>query len=155
MIDQNILTYSITIILIIIILYICLFFNIDKFDTIPPLGITNTYVKTVPTISEQEDWNTKFINKNNKYNEKIKDEQPFMWNNNNSLESSVAFPCLGDNSGTDRATCYSAPNWWYPFDKYDPKKFREIYYGDYFNPLYNYLGNAQDMYWDFKSVKNT
>ena len=74
-------------------------------------------------------------------------------NDNNSLESMKLNPCLGKD--TNRLTCYSAPAWWYPYDKYDSDKFREIYYGDYFNPIYNYLGNAQDMYWDFKSVKNS
>ena len=71
---------------------------------------------------------------------------------NETLENLNIEPCLGEEG---RMTCYSAPAWWYPNDKYDPDKFRSVYYGDYYNPVYNYLGNAQEMYWDFKKVKNT
>ena len=63
-------------------------------------------------------------------------------------------PCLATVPGSDRMSCYSAPLWWYPNDKYSADNFKEVYYGDYYNPIYNYLGNAQDMFWDFKSVRN-
>jgi len=152
MFDKKLINYFILFILIIlfIILIICIFK--ENFNTIPPVGVKNIYVETLPTISEQESWNNKFMKKYDKLKEN-EDNKPFMWNDNNSLESMKLNPCLGKD--TNRLTCYSAPAWWYPYDKYDSDKFREIYYGDYFNPIYNYLGNAQDMYWDFKSVKNS
>jgi hypothetical protein len=118
----------------------------------------NSYVKTLPTIEEQKIENDEFlkayenIKKIEEKNEKNK--TPLTWNSNNTLESmQLKKPCL-DSDETGRLTCFTAPAWWYPKDKYDPNKFRSIYYGDYYNPIYNYLGNAQEMYWDFKSVKN-
>lgn len=135
----------------------------DKFTNIPdqtfPTDLPNTFVRTVNTIAQQKDWNDKFMNKYNKYiNEEQKSNNqstPFMWNDNNTIESMNASPNLSCNSGIHRMTCHAAPEWWYPKDKYNPNNFRSIYYGDYFNPIYNYLGNAQEMYWDFKSVRDS
>ena len=155
MFDQNIINYSVITILVLVSLYLVLCLCTDNFNDISPPGITNTYVKTVSTIPEQENMNKKFMENYKEYENKTKDEKPYMWNENNSLESMNLFPCLGDGSNTDRMTCYTAPPWWYPFNKYDSKQFREVYYGDYFNPIYNYLGNAQEMYWDFKTVRNS
>ena len=114
----------------------------------------NEYVQTVPTIEEQMKENDSFLEEYKKLRkiDNKNNENPILWNKNNTLESMVIKPCLNESNG--RLTCYSAPSWWYPNDKYEPDKFREIYYGDYYNPIYNYLGNAQDMFWDFKSVRN-
>jgi hypothetical protein len=120
-------------------------------------NFNNDYVKTLPTIKEQKIENDEFlkayenIKKMEENNEKNK--TPFTWDQNNTLESMQLKPCL-DSDETGRLTCFTAPAWWYPKDKYDPNKFRSVYYGDYYNPIYNYLGNAQEMFWDFKSVKN-
>ena len=117
------------------------------------------YVKTLKTIEEQKKENETFLKNYNEYIEKEKLYQkyqiPLTWNNNNTIESMKLQPCLGDVNGSGRMTCYSAPLWWYPNNKYDHNNFRSVYYGDYYNPIYNYLGNAQEMYWDFKSVRNT
>lgn len=75
-----------------------------------------------------------------------------IWNDNNTLESMITEPCLADTEGVNRLTCFTAPPWWYPMDKYDANKFKSKYYRDSINPIYDYLGNAQEMYWDFKSV---
>ena len=115
--------------------------------------------QTVPTPQEQEIANEEFMKAYEKVKkhqeEKEKNEVPYTWNPNNTLESMKLEPCLANNKDNSRMTCYTAPAWWYPKDKYDPNKFRSVYYGDYYNPIYNYLGNAQEMYWDFKSVKDT
>lgn len=44
----------------------------------------------------------------------------------------------------------NAPKWWYPLHEYDPEKFKEQIEFKNFVPAYDYLGNCQDMYWDFK-----
>ena len=120
-------------------------------------NFNNDYVKTLPTIEEQKIDNDEFlkayenIKKIEELNEKNK--TPFTWDKNNTLESMDLKQCL-ESGETGRLTCFAAPAWWYPKDKYNSNNFRSIYYGDYFNPIYNYLGNAQEMFWDFKSVKN-
>lgn len=43
-----------------------------------------------------------------------------------------------------------APEWWYPMDKYDPDKFKEKVDYKNFIPAFDYLGNTQEVYWDFK-----
>lgn len=153
--DQNLTNICTICILIGISLFLIIYICSEKFNNIPPSNIGNQIVRTVPTINDQKTWNNKFMKNYEKYEKETKNEKPYMWNSNNSLESMKLFPCLGDNSGTDRMTCFSAPAWWYPYDKYNSENFREIYYGDYFNPVYNYLGNAQEMYWDFKTVRNS
>ena len=130
----------------------------DKLTDIPPT-LPNTFVKTLPTIKQQTEWNNKFMTKYNKFieseNKRNNEENivPFMWNENNSLDSMKLFPNLSNE--TNRMTCHTAPEWWYPKKEYDPNNFRTIYYGDYFNPVYNFLGNAQEMFWDFRSVRNS
>ena len=75
-----------------------------------------------------------------------------IWSPNNTLESMITMPCLENEENVNRLTCFAAPEWWYPKDKYNPNNFRSKYYRDSINPIYDYLGNAQDIYWDFKSV---
>ena len=75
-----------------------------------------------------------------------------IWNSNNTLESMVTIPYLENVENVNRLTCFAASPWWYPNDKYNPNNFRSKYYRDSINSIYDYLGNAQDMYWDFKSV---
>lgn len=118
--------------------------------------------QTVPTVQEQKIQNKEFLDAYQKVikkqEEKEKNEIPYTWNPNNTLESMIIKPCLSNIDGSfdsGRLTCYSAPAWWYPENKYDPNNFRSIFYGDRYNPLYNYLGNAQEMFWDFKSVRDT
>ncbi len=118
--------------------------------------------QTVPTVQEQEIENKEFLNAYEKVikkqEEKEKNEVPFTWNPNNTLESMIIKPCLSNIDGSatpGRLTCYSAPAWWYPENKYNPNNFRSIFYGDRYDPIYNYLGNAQEMFWDFKSVRDT
>ena len=41
-----------------------------------------------------------------------------------------------------------------PINKYNSDDFKSNHYRESINPIYDYLGNAQDMYWDFKSVNN-
>lgn len=144
--------YVIIFILLICLLLILCNFNDNFKDNFNFSGLPNTYIKTLPTIEEEEKGNKKFL-KN--YSELPKNNKSPYWNDNNSIESMELYPCLANLKNSDRLTCFSAPQWWYPYDKYDPKKFREVYYGDYFNPNYNYLGNAQEMYWDFRSVKDS
>lgn len=114
-------------------------------------------IKTVPIVEEQQIENDDFLyayeNVKKKQEEQDKNKIPYTWNPNNTLESMKLQSCVTDNDG--RLRCYAAPAWWYPYNKYNSENFREIYYGDYYNPIYNYLGNAQEMFWDFKSVKDT
>lgn len=141
---------------VLIIITICLLFgNLSSFKKV-------SNFQTVPTVEEQKIENDEFLDAYNKVKkrqeEQDKNKVPFTWNPNNTLESMRLQPCLSDvdgQSGPGRLTCFAAPAWWYPENKYNPDNFREIYYGDYYNPIYNYLGNAQEMFWDFKSVKDT
>ena len=141
---------------VLIIITICLLFgNLSSFKKV-------SNFQTVPTVEEQKIENDEFLEAYNKVKkrqeEQDKNEIPFTWNPNNTLESMRLQPCLSDidgPSGPGRLTCYTAPAWWYPEKKYNKDNFREIYYGDRYNPIYNYLGNAQEMFWDFKSVKDT
>ena len=75
-----------------------------------------------------------------------------VWSPNNTLESMITMPCLENIENINRLTCFAGPEWWYPKDKYNPNNFRSKHYRESINPIYDYLGNAQDMYWDFKSV---
>ena len=143
--------YLLISIILIIITTILLFGDMSSFKK-------SSNFKTVPTIEEQEVKNKKFLEEYNKIENKNKDTIPYTWNTNNTLESMKLKPCLSNidgSSGPGRLTCYTAPAWWYPGNKYDPNNFKSVYYGDRYNPVYNYLGNVQDMYWDFKSVKDT
>lgn len=141
---------------VLVIITICLLFgNISSFKKV-------SNFQTVPTVEEQKIENDEFLDAYNKVKkrqeEQDKNEVPFTWNPNNTLESMRLQPCLSGIDGPSvpgRLTCYTAPAWWYPENKYNPNNFREIYYGDRFNPIYNYLGNVQEMFWDFKSVKDT
>lgn len=117
------------------------------------------FIKTLKTIEEQKKENDDFLKEYNEYKkeekEKEKNEVPLTWNRNNTIESMKLEPCLADVSGSERMTCYTAPLWWYPDNKYDPDNFRSTFYGDYYNPIYNYLGNVQEMFWDFRNVRKT
>lgn len=139
----------------IIITILLLFSDISIFDKV-------SNFKTVPTVEEQKIENDEFLNVYNmvkkKQEEQDKNEIPYTWNPNNTLESMKLEPCLSNidgDAGPGRLTCFAAPPWWYPEKKYNKNNFRSIYYGDRYNPIYNYLGNAQEMFWDFKSVKDT
>lgn len=141
---------------ILIIITICLLFgNLSSFKKV-------SNFQTVPTVEEQKIENDEFLDAYNKVKkrqeEQDKNEVPFTWNLNNTLESMRLQPCLSDidgSAGPGRLTCFTAPAWWYPENKYNPDNFRVTFYGDRFNPIYNYLGNAQEMFWDFKSVRDT
>ena len=142
--------YFIISIILIVITVILLFGDMSSFNKV-------TNFKTIPTIEEQEIKNKKFLKEYNKIEKKNKDNILYTWNDNNTLETMNLKPCLSNIDGSlgpGRLTCYTAPSWWYPKNKYDPDNFKSIYYGDRYNPIYNYLGNVQDMYWDFKSVKD-
>ena len=133
---------------ILVIITICLLFgNLSSFKKV-------SNFQTVPTVEEQRIENDEFLDSYNKIKkrqeEQEKNEIPFTWNPNNTLESMRLEPCL-----SDRLTCFSAPAWWYPENKYNKDNFRVVNNSDRFNPIYNYLGNAQEMFWDFKSVKDT
>ena len=141
---------------VLVIITICLLFgNLSSFKKV-------SNFQTVPTVEEQKIENDEFLDAYDKVKkrqeEQDKNEVPFTWNPNNTLESMRLQPCLSDIDGSaapGRLTCFTAPAWWYPEKKYKKDNFREIYYGDRYNPIYNYLGNAQEMFWDFKSVKDT
>ena len=142
--------YFIISIILIVITVILLFGDMSSFNKV-------TNFKTIPTIEEQEIKNKKFLKEYNKIEKKNKDNILYTWNDNNTLKTMNLKPCLSNIDGSlgpGRLTCYTAPAWWYPKNKYDPDNFKSIYYGDRYNPIYNYLGNVQDMYWDFKSVKD-
>ena len=134
-----------------------LFNDTENFENFGNCG--NDYIRTLPTIEEQQKLNDNFLKDYNQFikeqRKREKNEVPLTWNRNNTIESMKLDPCLANTPGTDRMTCHTAPLWWYPNDKYDPDNFRSVYYGDYFNPVYNFLGNAQEMFWDFRTVRNT
>jgi len=131
-----------------------LFNNTENFE-----NFGNDYIRTLPTIEEQQKLNDNFLKDYNQFikeqRKREKNEIPLTWNINNTIESMKLEPCLANVSGTDRMTCHTAPLWWYPNDKYNPDNFRSVYYGDYYNPVYNFLGNAQEIFWDFITVRNT
>lgn len=141
---------------VLVIITICLLFgNLSSFKKV-------SNFQNVPTVEEQKIENDEFLDAYNKVKkrqeEQEKHEVPFTWNPNNTLESMRLQPCLSDidgSAGPGRLTCFTAPAWWYPENKYNQDNFRVVYYGDRYNPIYNYLGNAQEMFWDFKSVKDT
>lgn len=141
---------------VLVIITICLLFgNLSSFKKV-------SNFQTVPTVEEQKIENDEFLDAYDKVKkrqeEQDKREVPFTWNPNNTLESMRLQPCLSDMDGSvgpGRLTCYTAPAWWYPENKYNQDNFRVTFYGDRFNPIYNYLGNAQEMFWDFKSVRDT
>uniref|UniRef100_A0A6C0LE47 Uncharacterized protein n=1 Tax=viral metagenome TaxID=1070528 RepID=A0A6C0LE47_9ZZZZ len=141
---------------ILVIITICLLFcNLSSFKKV-------SNFKTVPTVKELKIEQDEFLDAYNKVKKRQEEQDineiPFTWNPNNTLESMRLQPCLSDVDGSaapGRLTCFAAPAWWYPENKYKQDNFRVTYYGDMFNPIYNYLGNAQEMFWDFKSVKDT
>ena len=141
---------------VLVIITICLLFgNLSSFKKV-------SNFQTVPTVEEQKIENDEFLDAYDKVKkrqeEQDKREVPFTWNPNNTLESMRLQACLSDMDGSvgpGRLTCYTAPAWWYPENKYNQDNFRVTFYGDRFNPIYNYLGNAQEMFWDFKSVRDT
>ena len=141
---------------VLVIITICLLFgNLSSFKKV-------SNFQTVPTVEEQKIENDEFLDAYDKVKkrqeEQDKYEVPFTWNPNNTLESMRLQPCLSDIdglSGPGRLTCHTAPVWWYPENRYNQDNFRVTFYGDRFNPIYNYLGNAQEMFWDFKSVRDT
>lgn len=94
----------------------------------------------------------KLNNKLEKQEESTNNVMHRIWNSNNTLESMITIPNLENVQNVNRLTCFAASPWWYPNDKYNPNNFRSKYYRDSINPIYDYLGNAQDMFWDFKSV---
>ena len=111
-------------------------------------------VQTVKTVEEQKIENDEFLKSYDELEKRLdKDKRiEFDWSPNNTLESMVIKPCLSDMTG--RLTCYTAPTWWYPNKKYNPNDWKVNNYLQRYNPIYNYLGNVQDMYWDFESVRN-
>lgn len=143
-----------------LIMFILLLFSVIIFFVLIHCSISNfenNEIKTLKSIQEQSIENEEFMKEYTKYKDKDKDktEIPLTWNLNNTIETMKLNPCLADDPNSGRMTCYSAPLWWFPMDKYDPNNFRSVYYGDYYNPIYNYLGNAQEMFWDFKTVRDT
>lgn len=75
-----------------------------------------------------------------------------IWNVNNTLETIDINKYSGNDFDRNELVKSFAPEWWYPKDKYNPDKFKEEHNRDSINPLYDYLGNAQYMYWDFKAA---
>jgi hypothetical protein len=147
--------------LISILIIITILFLFSDFSNFKKVSNFND-IRTIPIIEEQKIRNEEFLeaydNLTKKQKEQEKNEVPLTWNPNNTLQSMQLEPCLSNidgSSGPGRLTCFSAPPWWYPEDKYNKDNFRVTYYGDKYNPIYNYLGNAQEMYWDFKSVNDT
>lgn len=131
----------ILIILIVIIIFIIL---------LMPAWTKSSNFNNIPTIAEQKNKNNKFLKEYKEYKKKEEKHEVPLTNANDALESMQCNPAL-----KDRLTCFSAPAWWYPEKRYDANHFRSIFYGDYYDPTFNYLGNAQEMYWDFKTVRDT
>jgi len=115
-----------------------------------PAWTRSSNFNNIPTIAEQKNKNNKFLKEYKEYKKKEEKHEVPLTNANDALESMQCNPAL-----EDRLTCFSAPAWWYPEKRYDAKNFRSIFYGDYYDPAFNYLGNAQEMYWDFKTVRDT
>lgn len=153
MIGNNLLILIFVSILIILVL-VLIFCNFSFFNNISNFES----LQTAKPVEVQQIENNEFLkayeNLKEKEEKQNANKTPPTWNDNNTLESMELKPCLGNLANSNRFTCYSAPLWWYPKDKYDPNKFRSVYYGDYYDPINNYLGNAQEMFWDFKSVTN-
>jgi len=91
-------------------------------------------------------------NNDNKNEDKNINSPKFLFgvNYNSALEN-----LRNDKQIKNRVNCHSAPLWWYPKDSYDPNKFKSKYYPDYFDKNLNYWGNAQERFWDFKTVRDT
>ena len=87
-----------------------------------------------------------------KQEENVENVMSKVWSPNNTLESMIKIPLLENEENVNRLTCFAAPAWWYPINKYNSDNFKSKHYRESINPIYDYLGNSQDMYWDFKSV---
>ena len=61
-----------------------------------------------------------------------------IWNYNNTLDSRLGNPHV------------TAPDWWYPKDKYDAEKFKSKWYSDKYDAIYNehLLGDSRS-FWQF------
>tara|TARA_B100001093_G_scaffold299728_1_gene285810 strand:+ start:476 stop:937 length:462 start_codon:yes stop_codon:yes gene_type:complete len=110
--------------------------------------------KNIKTVKEQQLENEEFLKSYENLEKKLNNTKKidYDWNSNNTLESMILNPCLSDVNG--RLTCYTASPWWYPNKKYNANDWKVKNYLQRYNPIYNYLGNVQDMYWDFESVRN-
>jgi len=148
---------SIFVLILIILIVVVLLCNQGIFSNFGNVSNVSNF-RNLPTIEEQQIENDEFLVAYDKFKkrqqEQEKNEVPYNWNLNNTLESMKLEPCLADNENGGRLSCFTAPPWWYPETAYKQDNFRSVYYGDYYNPIYNYLGNAQEMYWDFRSVKD-
>lgn len=80
---------------------------------------------------------------------KEENENPIGWSKNNVLETMDLKSCGVGN----RVRCDAAPAWWYPEDKYSPEEFKVKFYGDNVNPVFDILGDVQNTFWDFRSVR--
>ena len=147
----------ITILVILIVLFI--FSNMSSFlknkhDNMVDVNDFLNKDKKDNNIDENELQNNqeKLNNRLEKQEESKNNVMSRIWSPNNTLESMITMPCLQNIENVNRLTCFAAPEWWYPKDKYNPNNFRSKYYRDSINPIYDYLGNAQDMYWDFKLI---
>ena len=79
---------------------------------------------------------TEILNNNNfKLNTKNKLKNK-AWNDNNTLDSKVGNPSI------------TAPDWWYPKDKYDPNHFKSEWKSDKYDAKYNILGDSR-RFWQF------
>mgnify|MGYP007072293330 CR=1 FL=1 len=90
--------------------------------------------RNLPTIEEQKIENEEFLVAYDKFKKKQEEQEknqvPYTWNLNNTLESMKLEPCLANDENSDRMSCYTAGAWWYPNDAYKAENFRSIYYGD-------------------------
>jgi hypothetical protein len=136
---------SISLLILIVILIILLFCNRENFYNFNNTNSENFNKNNL--IDYTKNNNSKFLNEYNSNNfqiiqdEKLKNKA---WNNNNTLESMNCY-----NSPPNRLSQWSAPSWWYPAKEYSAKDWKVPFYGDYYNPINNYLGNVQEMYWQF------
>lgn len=165
----TILNYSILLILVIS-LTLYLIVTKDKFKD-SENEILNRELKNFTQKNENKNENEKEIEKIEETKEikqikeakeiqkKLKEETPSVVDVIKSANLPVYYnlnsiPITNCGSNINRLNCSTAPKWWYPNNEYDPDKFKEKVSLEYYNPIYNVLGNAQETYWDFKKVLN-
>lgn len=143
------------IVLSVVIITIIIVFIIQSYSSFTKTSNFFPVVQTVKPVEEQKIENDEFLKSYNDLEKRLEKDKKveYDWSENNTLESMILKPCL-TNEWNGRLTCYTAPAWWYPEKKYNPNDWKVKNYLQRYNPVYNYIGNTQDMFWNFESVKN-
>lgn len=132
-------------------------FSQSQYEGIGPVReeLDSKKLEKNPSKSENENSSPEYqelVNEAKKIKQKLDSENPDI----NKVLRLSNFAGIDKGNGSNNINesnkyCISnAPEWWYPIDKYDPDKFKEKVDYKNFIPAFDYLGNTQEVYWDFK-----